>query len=103
MIRPRGGGFCYTDVEFATMLTGARSAIEQHAAGIVFGVLTPTGEVDLPRTRTLRQIAGSRDAVFHRAFDVTPDPFARSTNSSIWVSRACSPAARSHQWLRGSI
>ena len=75
MIRPRGGGFCYTDIEFATMVTDAKAAIAQNAAGIVFGVLTPTGEVDVPRTRTLQQIAGSRDAVFHRAFDVTPDPF----------------------------
>jgi copper homeostasis protein len=41
----------------------------------VFGVLTPAGEVDVRRTGTLRQIAGSHDAVFHRAFDVTPDPF----------------------------
>ena len=75
MVRPRGGGFCYTDVEFATMVTDAQAAVEQNAAGIVFGVLTPTGEVDVPRTQSLRQIAGSRDAVFHRAFDVTPDPF----------------------------
>jgi len=75
MIRPRGGGFCYTDVEFATMVTDAEAAIAQKAAGIVFGVLTPNGDVDVPRTRTLRQIAGSHDAVFHRAFDVTPDPF----------------------------
>ena len=55
MIRPRGGGFCYTEPEFAA---------------------TPDGKIDRARSKKLRDIAGTRDAVFHRAFDVTPDPFA---------------------------
>jgi copper homeostasis protein len=38
-------------------------------------MLTPDGVIDRARTKQLRDIAGSRDAVFHRAFDVTPDPF----------------------------
>jgi copper homeostasis protein len=41
----------------------------------VFGILTPDGAIDRARTKRLRDIAGNRDAVFHRAFDVTPDPF----------------------------
>src|SRR6185503_18814877 len=44
-------------------------------AGLVFGVLKDDGTIDSARTRQLRDIAGARDAVFHRAFDVTPDPF----------------------------
>jgi copper homeostasis protein len=75
MIRPRGGGFCYTEPEFATMIADAEAAVAQGLAGLVFGVLTPDGAVDRARTRRLRDIAGDRDAVFHRAFDVTPDPF----------------------------
>ena len=75
MIRQRGGGFCYTEPEFAAMAADAEAAIAQKAAGLVFGILTPDGAIDRARTKRLRDIAGSRDAVFHRAFDVTPDPF----------------------------
>ena len=75
MIRPRGGGFCYTEPEFAAMAADAEAAVAQDVAGLVFGVLTADGAIDRARTRRLREIAGGRDAVFHRAFDVTPDPF----------------------------
>lgn len=75
MIRPRGGGFCYTEPEFAAMVADVEAAVAQGAAGVVFGVLTPDGTIDRARTRHLRDVAGDRDAVFHRAFDVTPDPF----------------------------
>ena len=75
MIRPRGGGFCYTEPEFAAMEADAEAAIGHGVAGIVFGMLTPEGAIDRARTRRLRDLAGSRESVFHRAFDVTPDPF----------------------------
>ncbi len=75
MVRPRGGGFCYTEAEFATMERDTRLAIEQGAAGVVFGILNADGSVDLQRTRQIRELIGGRQAVFHRAFDVTPDPF----------------------------
>src|SRR4051812_40584234 len=75
MVRPRGGGFCYTEAEFATMQLDAEAMLTARADGIVFGILHEDGTVDLPRTRRLREIAGSKQTVFHRAFDVTPNPF----------------------------
>ena len=75
MVRPRGGGFCYTEAEFATMQRDAEALITNGADGIVFGVLNQDGTIDVPRTRRLREIAGDKQTVFHRAFDVTPDPF----------------------------
>jgi len=75
MIRPRGGGFCYSEAEFAAMEADAASAMAQGVGGLVFGVLNPDGAIDTARTRQLRDRAGAGDAVFHRAFDVTPDPF----------------------------
>ncbi|MGZ4816181.1 MAG: copper homeostasis protein CutC [Terriglobales bacterium] len=75
MVRPRGGGFCYTDAEFATMERDAEAMLANGADGIVFGILREDGNIDLPRTRRLCQIAANKQTVFHRAFDVTPDPF----------------------------
>jgi copper homeostasis protein len=76
MIRPRSGGFCYTDAEFATMQRDAEAALAQGADGLVFGILRPDGTIDEQRTRGLREFCGTKQSVFHRAFDVTPDPFA---------------------------
>lgn len=76
MIRPRPGGFCYSDTDFAVMLRDAAGLIAAGADGLAFGILTAGGEIDTKRCRTLRAACGPRDAVFHRAFDVTPDPVA---------------------------
>jgi copper homeostasis protein len=75
MIRPRGGGFCYTEAEMSSMERDAEAAVANGADGIVFGILLPDGRIDIERTRRLRKLAGDRQSVFHRAFDVTPDPF----------------------------
>ncbi len=75
MARPRGGGFCYTPVEMAAMERDTEMAVAHGADGVVFGILEPDGRIDLARTRRLRSLAGQREAAFHRAFDVTPDPF----------------------------
>jgi copper homeostasis protein len=74
MVRPRGGGFCYTDAEFATMQRDAEASLDSGADGVVFGILKPDGRIDRRRTERMRRVIGTREAVFHRAFDVTPDP-----------------------------
>lgn len=78
MIRPRGGGFCYTDAEYEIMLHDTRLAMENGADGIVFGILKPNGTIDIERSSKMVEMAkaAGKDIVFHRAFDVTPDPFA---------------------------
>ena len=75
MVRPRGGGFCYTEAEMAAMERDTEMAVAHGANGVVFGILTDEGRVDIPRSRRIRSLVGDREAVFHRAFDVTPDPF----------------------------
>jgi copper homeostasis protein len=75
MVRPRSGGFCYTEAEMATIERDAEAAVDSGADGVVFGILQVDGNIDVRRTKRLRQLIGKRQAVFHRAFDVTPDPF----------------------------
>jgi copper homeostasis protein len=75
MIRPRGGGFCYTQSEMAVMERDTVLAAGQGADGMVFGILHADGGIDEERCTRIRKLIGDRQAVFHRAFDVTPDPF----------------------------
>lgn len=76
MVRPRGGDFCYSDDEFAVMMEDVKVFKEEGAESVVFGILTPDGDVDYERCRLLRELSYPMEATFHRAFDMTRDPFA---------------------------
>ena len=65
MIRPRGGDFLYTDDEVALMAEEIRLAREYGADGVVFGLLTPAGEVDETRTAQLVLDAEGMEVKFH--------------------------------------
>lgn len=73
MIRPRGGDFLYSDEEFQTMLADIAVARKAGATGVVFGILTPDGKVDVNRTRALVEAASGLETTFHRAIDMTED------------------------------
>lgn len=77
MIRPREAGFFYSDYEYAVMKRDAALFLEHGADGLVFGFLNPDGTFDKTRMKEFTDmcIKAGKDAVCHRAFDVTPDPF----------------------------
>lgn len=74
--RPRPGGFSYTWKELASMRVDVDLFRKLNAAGIVLGTLNDRGEVHDEACRYLIEAAGPMKRVFHRAFDLTPDPFA---------------------------
>lgn len=76
MLRPRGGDFLYSDAEFATMLADAELFAAERVGGLVAGCLHPDGTIDEPRMSALVRRAGPVPLACHRAFDMTPDPFA---------------------------
>jgi copper homeostasis protein len=71
MARPRAGNFVYSDSEWDSLLADARWLIENGADGIAFGCLDDGGAVQLDRCREMRDLVGSKQLVFHKAFDVT--------------------------------
>ena len=73
MIRPRGGDFLYSDEEFETMLQDIDYARRAGVTGVVFGVLTADGRVDVERTRQLVEASKGMETTFHRAVDMTSD------------------------------
>jgi copper homeostasis protein len=71
LIRPRGGDFLYTGLEFETMKADIHFCGQAGCDGVVIGILHPNGTVDAERCRELVAIARSyaMDVTFHRAFD----------------------------------
>ncbi len=75
LIRPRGGDFLYNDTEFQIMKEDIILCRELNVVGVVIGILTKDGLVDIPRMKELIKLARPMDVVFHRAFDMCSDPY----------------------------
>jgi copper homeostasis protein len=75
IIRPRGGDFLYSDLEREIMLEDVRMARRLGVDGVVFGVLTSDGDIDMDFMRQLMAESEGMSVTFHRAFDVCRNPF----------------------------
>jgi copper homeostasis protein len=75
LIRPRGGDFLYSDIEFENIIEDIKFCKESRINGVVIGVLKKDGSVDIEKTKLLVKEAWPMEITFHRAFDVCNNPF----------------------------
>lgn len=73
LIRPRAGGFHYTEMEMEVILNDILIAKKLKAKGIVVGVLKANFELDVPALEKIKAISEGLELTFHRAFDESID------------------------------
>ena len=84
MIRPREGDFIYSQQELLTMMEDINMCATTEVSGVVFGVLTKKGEVDVKSCKQLMEETGFLKTTFHRAFDMT-----NNLENSFYKCRDC--------------
>lgn len=74
LVRPRGGDFCYSDLEFDIICSDVLQCKAFGANGVVVGFLLPNGDIDLEKMKKVMELANPMSVTFHRAFDVVRNP-----------------------------
>ncbi len=69
LIRPRGGDFVFSDIEYKIMKSNIQLCKDFGCQGIVSGVLNADKTIDFGRTKELVQLSRPLKFTFHRAFD----------------------------------
>lgn len=73
MVRPRGGNFVYTEEEIRKMEAEIAFFKQSGVAGVVFGLLTASGEIDARNAARLARLAMPLEVTFHKAIDYSDD------------------------------
>lgn len=76
MIRPRAGNFVFGPADMLAALEDIAHMRAAGLAGVVLGASLPDGRLDTGALARMVQAAEGMDLTLHRAFDITPDPFA---------------------------
>ena len=71
LIRPRSGGFRYSEQEIEIILRDVRECKAIGAHGVVVGVLDESDQICKRSLDSIMSISGNLDVIFHRAFDDT--------------------------------
>ena len=74
LIRPRFGDFLYSDYEVNIIKNEIKMFKKLGVDGIVVGILTKNGEIDLDNMKKFIEGAQDIPITFHRAFDVCREP-----------------------------
>ena len=69
MIRPRGGNFVYSDIEFQQMKLEIETIKKLGVNGFVFGILNEDKAINIEQNKALVEFAAPFSCTFHRAFD----------------------------------
>jgi copper homeostasis protein len=73
LIRPRPGGFYYSEAEVEIMYREIINCRDMGAKGVVVGVLNEAGEIDREIVEEIVEKAKGLEVTFHRAFDDSYD------------------------------
>ena len=73
MIRPRGGNFVYSDIEFQQMKSEIETIKKLRVNGFVFGILNEDKSINFEQNKALVELAKPFPCTFHRAFDEVLD------------------------------
>ncbi|WP_406826935.1 copper homeostasis protein CutC [Pedobacter sp. KACC 23697] len=73
IIRPRGGDFLYSEMEFEIMKEDIKICKSLKCEGVVIGILKADGTIDRERCTELIELAKPMEVAFHRAFDMSND------------------------------
>ncbi|MDE0545626.1 copper homeostasis protein CutC [Microbacterium sp. C7(2022)] len=74
LVRPRPGGFVYSDEEVDVVTADIHACVSRGVGGVVVGALDAGGAVDTKVVQRWRDATGDATLVFHRAIDASRDP-----------------------------
>ncbi len=100
MVRPRGGNFVYSEAEIRQMEQEIGFFKQAGVAGVVFGLLTADGKIDVDNTRRLARLASPLDVTFHKAIDYSTDILKsfRELNAIDGVTRVLTSGGMDTAW-----
>ena len=75
-IRPRAGDFIATEADLLAMIADIAAIRAAGLAGVVIGVATGAGALDIAALEPLVRAAGPLEVTLHRVIDLAPDPLA---------------------------
>lgn len=105
MVRPRGGNFVYSEQEIKQMESEITFFKRAGVAGVVFGMLTNEGGIDIVNTRRLVRMASPLEVTFHKAIDYSVDVYQSfmELNAIEGVTRVLTSGGKDTAWNGGEI
>jgi len=100
MVRPRGGNFVYSESEIQQMESEIVFFKQTGVTGVVFGLLTNEGLLDIENTRRLARLASPLEVTFHKAIDYSADVYLsfRELNDIEGVTRVLTSGGKDTAW-----
>jgi copper homeostasis protein len=99
LLRPRGGDFCWSEEEVATMQADLELLRAEGVEAVALGALTPDGALDQHLMARLIAAARPLEVVLHRAIDHARDlEAAWEAASALGCARVLTSGGAAHAW-----